>query len=332
MSNLTRFSGNGKGRAYVAIGLFVAIMAILPFGLDSNWVNTLTRAWIASLAVFSINLLTGYAGLLSFGQAGFVGIGAYTYGVLASSGVAPVVALGAALLLSTVTGLLLALPAARLKGSYLAIGTLGFGVLVAQLLNNMVDVTRGPMGLLGIPSFGRDRLAWYFAAMGLSLVAMATLTFIERRTFLGIVLKSVKHDEIAASACGIAVLPLKLFAFSLSACLAGLSGALYAAHARYLTPDLFVTGESFQYLMVAVVGGIGSAAGGVVATLVLTAVPEGLRVLGETNLRLLVYGMMVLGVLWFLPGGVGRLLEQLITPARQPKDEQSPAPVERDLS
>ena len=168
----------------VLAGLVVAGMATLPFVLGANWVNTLTRAWISSLAVFSINLLTGVAGLLSFGQAGFVGLGAYTYGVLAVAGVSPALAVGAAMLLSTAAGLLLAVPAARLKGAYMAIGTLGFGVLVAQLLNNMVDVTRGPMGLLAIPSFGRDRTTWYFAAMIISLLTMVGLRALERRTYL----------------------------------------------------------------------------------------------------------------------------------------------------
>ena len=307
--------------------VFVAVMAALPFVLGANWVNMLTRAWIASLAVFSINLLTGVAGLLSFGQAGFVGLGAYTYGVLSVAGVSPALAVGAAMLLSTAVGFLLALPAARLKGSYLAIGTLGFGVLVAQLLNNMVDVTRGPMGLLGIPSFGRDRTAWYFAAMTISLLTMAGLRALERRTYLGVVLKSIKHDEISSSACGIAVFRMKLFAFSLSALFAGLSGALYAAHARYLTPDLFVTGESFQYLMIAVVGGIGNASGGMIASLLLTVLPEGLRALGETNLRLLVYGTMVLFVLWFLPEGIGSLIERYLTSTRRTFASLAPSAV-----
>src|SRR6185436_2570910 len=88
-------------RDRVAAGVFVAVMAALPFVLGPNWVNTLTRAWIASLAVFSINLLTGVAGLLSFGQAGFVGLGAYTYGVLSVAGVSPALAVGAAIVLST---------------------------------------------------------------------------------------------------------------------------------------------------------------------------------------------------------------------------------------
>ena len=318
------FSGGAHRRGRVLAGVFVAVMATLPFVLDANWVNTLTRAWISTLAVFSINLLTGVAGLLSFGQAGFVGLGAYTYGVLSVAGVSPALAIGAAILVSIAVGFLLAVPAARLRGPYLAIGTLGFGVLVAQLLNNMVDVTRGPMGLLGIPSFGRDRTKWYFAAMTISLLTMAGLRALERRTYLGVVLKSIKHDEIAASTCGIAVFRMKLFAFSLSAVLAGLSGALYAAHARYLTPDLFVTGESFQYLMIAVVGGIGHASGGMIASLLLTVLPEGLRALGETNLRLLVYGTMVLFVLWFLPEGIGSVIERCLTPRRKARTPSRP--------
>ena len=292
-----------------SIIVFVAVMFALPLLADSYWLNMLTLALIYSLAVFSINFLTGFTGLLSFGQAGFVGLGAYTYGVLSVSGISATLAALAGLLVPTFVGFLLALPAARLKGHYLAIGTLGFGVLVAQLLNNMVNVTRGPMGLLGIRSAAIGRVEWYDIALTLSLSIMAGLNVLERRTYLGVILKSVKHDEIAASASGVAVFKVKLFAFSASALLAGLCGVLLAAYMRFLTPDLFGTAESFRYLMMAVVGGIGSAAGGVVSALVLTVIPEVLRGLGESNVRLLVYGTIVLCVLWFLPNGIGGLLE-----------------------
>ena len=134
---------------------------------------------------------------------------------------------------------------------------------------------------------------------------------LERRTYLGLLLKSVKHDEISAGACGVAVFPVKLFAFSASALIAGLCGVLLAANLKFLTPDLFGTPESFRYLMMAVVGGIGSATGGMVAALFLTLVPELLRSLGETNVRLLVYGTMVLFVLWFLPSGIGGLIDRV---------------------
>ena len=301
-------------RGFLAVWLVV--MAALPLLVDSYWLNMLTLALIYSLAVFSINLLTGFAGLLSFGQAAFVGLGAYTYGILSVSGVSQAGAALAGVALPTAAGVLLALPAARLKGPYLAIGTLAFGVLIGQGLNNMVGVTRGPMGLLGIRSIGLDRTEWFYAALLISLAVMIGLDALERRTYLGLMLKSVKYDETSARACGIGVFNLKLFAFAVSALLAGSCGVLLAAYMRFLTPDLFGTAESFRYLMMAVVGGVGSSAGGLVAALLLTIVPEALRLLGETNLRLLVYGTMVLFVLWYLPRGIGGLIERLPRPGR----------------
>jgi branched-chain amino acid transport system permease protein len=296
-------------RAFLVASL--AVMAALPLLVDSYWLNMLTLALIYSLAVFSINLLTGFAGLLSFGQAGFVGLGAYTYGILSVSGVSQAGAALAGMALPTAAGVLLALPAARLKGQYLAIGTLGFGVLIGQGLNNMVGVTRGPMGLLGIRSIGLDRTGWFYLSLLVSLAGLLGLDVSDTARTLVLLVDSIKYDETSARACGIGVFNVKLFAFAVSALLAGSCGVLLAAYMRFLTPDLFGTAESFRYLMIAVVGGGGSSAGGLAAALVLTIVPEGLRLLGETNLRLLVYGAMVLFVLWFLPRGIGGLLERV---------------------
>ena len=305
----------------------VVLIATIPWVMDPFWLNMAILALIYSLVVYSVVVLTGFAGLLSFGQAGFVGLGAYAYGVLTVKGVSPAAAAACGLLLPTVVGFLLALPAARLRGHYMAIGTLGFGILVGQMINNMVDVTRGPMGLLGIKSFGFDRVTWFYIVLSISLIVMAALEYLDRRTFLGVVLKSVKYDEISAAACGIGVFGIKLIAFSASAFLAGSCGVLLAAYMRFLTPDLFVSAESFRYLMMAVVGGIGSASGGLIACLFLTGVPEALRAFGETNVRLLIYGVMVLFVLWFLPGGIGGLLDRLMEhrkPARTIKSRELP--------
>lgn len=288
----------------------LALLACLPLMLDLYWVNMIALAFIYSIGVYSITMLTGFTGLLSFGQAGFVGLGAYTYGVMSVARYDPAVAALCGLALPTFVGLLLALPAARLKGHYMAIGTLGFGVLIAQLLTNLVDVTRGPMGLLGIRPIGLDRVGWFYVALAVSLGLLAALTYIDRRSYLGVLLKSVKYDEISARSSGVGVFALKLVAFSSSAFLAGLCGVMLAAYMRFLTPDLFLPAESFRLLMMSVVGGVGSAAGAFVASLILNLVPEALRALGETNLRLLVYGVMVLFVLWFVPGGIGALLDR----------------------
>lgn len=288
---------------------FIALLAAVPFVLDGYWVNLLVLGFISSIAVFSLNFLTGYVGLLSFGQAGFVGVGAYTYGVLTLAGITPSVAGVAGVGLSVILGALLGMPAARLKGHYLAIGTLGFGVLIAQSLNNMVDITRGPMGLLGIRSFGFPRDDWYWFALFISLALMFALNLLQKRTFLGVILKSVKYDEVSAMSCGIAVFAVKLTAFCVSSALAGFAGVLFASYMRFLTPDLFTSAESFRFLMMTVVGGAGSVVGGWLAAIVLTALPEMLRGFGETNLRLLVYGVTVLFVLWFLPNGIGGLVD-----------------------
>jgi branched-chain amino acid transport system permease protein len=286
------------------------ILAALPLGFSSFWINMVISALIFSVAVFSINLLTGFTGLLSFGQAGFVGIGAYTLGVLAKQGTSPWLAGLSGVLLAAFCGLLLGLPAARLKGHYLAIGTLGFGILIFQLITNSVDITRGPMGMTGIPTGGIDKQTWYLVMLAVCLALLALLAYIDRYSTLGVILKMVRHDEIAAQASGINIFAVKLIAFTVSAGFAGLSGALFAAYVRFLTPDLFNEQESFRYMMMAVVGGIGSPVGGFIASLMLTMIPEGLRALGEDNYRLLVYGTMVLFVLWFLPAGIGGLIER----------------------
>ena len=214
----------------------VAVLAALPLTFGAFWLNMVISALIFSLAVFSINLLTGLTGLLSFGQAGFVGIGAYTLGVLAKQGHPPVLAGLYGVLLAMLCGFLLGLPAARLKGHYLAIGTLGFGILIYQLLTNSVDVTRGPMGLIGIPTGGIDKEIWYLMMLAVCLAMLAALAWIDRKSALGVVLKMVRHDETAAEASGINVFAVKLIAFTVSAGIAGLSGVLFAAYVRFLDP------------------------------------------------------------------------------------------------
>ncbi len=306
----------------------LAALLLAPFMVSQFWLNMLVLSLIYSLAVFSINVLTGYAGLLSFGQAGFVGAGAYTYGVLSVMHVPVMACIAAGLALPTALGLVLALPAARLKGPYLAIGTLGFGVLVGQVLTNSVGITRGPMGLLGIHAVMADRTAWYYTALALSFGVGGLLHAGERWSVLGVTLKAVRQDETSAAANGVNVLGIKVLAFCVSAFLAGLCGVLLAMYLRFLTPDLFLTDESFRYLLMAVVGGIGSVGGGWLAALLLTLVPEGLRLLGEGNMRLLVYGLLVLGVLWFLPGGIGSLFATRVSrrrPAAAPPGLPHPA-------
>ncbi len=290
-----------------AIGVLAA--ALLPWVLGQYWLNMVILSLIFAIVVFSLNLLNGLAGLLSFGQAAFVGLGAYILGVLSVHGVNPFLATVAGVFTATAAGLLIALPAARLKGHYLAIGTLGFGVLIFQLLLNL-EITRGPMGLSGIPTEGVPQTGWYYIVLSIVIGLGLVLRYLGDRSLLGIMLKTVKADEVAAKSCGINVFAVKLLAFGLSATLAGLAGALYGAYLRFLTPELFTTNQSFQFLMMSVVGGTGSFVGGLISSLIFTILPEALRVVGESNIRLLIYGIAVLSVLLFLPDGIGGLLDK----------------------
>src|SRR6201995_4069151 len=167
----------------------VAILAALPLTFGTFGINMVITALIFSLAVFSVNLLPGLTGLLSFGQAGFVGTGASSLGVLAKQGHPPILAGLYGVLLAILCGFLLGLPAARLKGHYLAIGTLGFGILIYQLLTNSVEITRGPMGLVGIPTGGVDRQTWYLIMLGVCLTGLAALVYVYRYSSLGVILK-----------------------------------------------------------------------------------------------------------------------------------------------
>jgi len=167
---------------------------------------------------------------------------------------------------------------------------------------------------------GLQRVEWFYATLALTSLITVGVEWLGGSTYLGLVFKAVKHDEVSAEASGVPVFAVKVLAFGLSAFLAGTCGVLLAAYMRFLTPDLFGTSESFRYLMIAVVGGVGSAMGGLVAALGLTLLPEALRGFGETNVRLLIYGAMVLFVLWFLPSGIGGLLDRLTPRAAARRD------------
>lgn len=303
--------------------LAVAVILGLPRIIGSYWLNMVTMSLIFSIVVFSLNLLNGLTGLLSFGQASFVGIGAYVMGVLSVHGVHPLLAGLAGTVAGAVAGVLISLSAARLKGHYLAIGTMGFGVLIFQLLLNL-EITRGPMGLPGIPTGAVSKTMWYYIMLVVAGFLVLALRYIGERSVLGNLLKTVKADEFAAAACGINVYGVKLFVFGLSAGLAGFAGAIFAAYLRFLTPDLFITQESFRFLMMAVVGGTGSFAGGLISSLFFTVLPEALRIVGESNLRLLIYGASVLLVLLFMPNGIGGWLDRrkaAVTVATQSRQE-----------
>ena len=293
----------------------LVVIALLPMILGTPyWRGILVVTAMNVLLAMSLNLVIGYTGQLSLGQSGFFAIGAYVTTVLLKSygwnfwlaGAAAVVAAG-------LVGLLLAAFAARLRGHYLGIASLGFAVIVYQILINWESVTKGvrgiygimpppPINLPGLPeiSFGNQATLFYLVA-GIALLVYVMLDNLVRSP-IGETLRAIREDEISAASLGVNGARWKAFSFGLSAAIAGLAGCFYPGFVGTLVPDAFGIVESFTMLAMVIVGGMGTMIGPVIGAIVLTFLPELLRGFGD--FRLIVYGLALTLVVLFMPGGI----------------------------
>ena len=267
------------------------------------------------ILTLSLNLVVGYTGLAVLSQAGFACVGAYTSALLALDFGAPAwlgaVAGGA---LAALTGGGLALCTSRLKGDYLALATFGFGVIVYSVAKNWTQLTRGPLGLPGIPpfrlfSFGLSS-AWAFQLL-VGVAAAATYWVLERivRSPFGRVLAAIRDDELAAEALGKNVGQFKVQAMMVSAFFAGVAGSFYAHYVSFIDPTTFSVMESVAVLLMVVFGGMGSLVGSVMGASVLVLLPEALRFLGLPNeyaapVRQMIYGLLLVLVVLKRPQGL----------------------------
>ncbi len=230
-----------------------------------------------------LGILVGYAGQVSFGQAAFYGLGAYTAGILATRyNCPPLLCIFIAPLLPTLIALLIGRSILKLREHYLALATLGFGILTFAFFNELTGLTGGPSGLTGIPylsigSFVLDTDREYFylvwLVLGLTLLGAANLT----RSPVGRAFKAIHSSELAAEASGINCASLKLQAFGLSAFLAGLAGSLYAFWVTFLGPSPFGFTASIEFVLMVVVGGLGTLWGPVLGAAIIVGLTEFLR-------------------------------------------------------
>jgi branched-chain amino acid transport system permease protein len=232
----------------------------------------------------SLNLEVGYTGLFNFGHVAFFGIGAYTSALLTLHRVPFELSFLLALAMAGLCGFLLSLPSLRLRGDYFGIATLGFGEIIRMVFQNEVWLTKGPMGLPGIPK--PILFSYRFATLPqyLSLVlAFALLTFLVLRVVLrspfGRVLKAIREDEIAAAALGKNVLRFRIKSFIIGSLFAGLAGALWAHYTTFVSPGDFTLLETILVLLIVVLGGKGTEWGPVWGAIVLIFFQESLRFL-----------------------------------------------------
>ena len=303
------------GRRQLAFAvILLVVLAIVPaLPMPNGLLQSLVIALILYIAVLGLDVLMGYAGQVSLGHAGFMAVGGYCAAILATSyGWPPVAAVIAALILSVLCALLLALATGRLRGHYLALATLTFGLLVDSLAVGLVDLTGGPSGLVGVPAFEVAGFSFdtpvrmYYLALALAAILVLALEGGMRLGF-GRALKAVRSDQLAAAALGVNVSRVKIVALCISAALASLSGSLYAFSFHFLSPEMVETTRSFEMIAMLVLGGEGTLFGGLFGSLVLTLLPTLVQDLAV--FKTAVEGALLVIIFLFMPEGLfGRLV------------------------
>ena len=279
------------------------------------FLHILIIADIYIILTLSLNLIVGYTGLAALGHIAFACVGAYTSSLLALNyGVSPWIGLVLGACIASVLGLVIGFPSIRLKGDYLALATFGFGVIVYSVSKNWVSLTRGPMGLPGIPkfSFFGFELQTVWAYLLLVAVFVFITSFIINRIVdspFGRVLKSIREDEVASLSIGKDVNRHKLIVFIVGAFFAGIAGSLYAHYITFIDPSSFTTMESIAVLLMVVFGGMGSIRGSFAGALILVIFPEMLRFLGMPGsvaapLRQMIYGLLLIVLMIKRPQGI----------------------------
>ncbi len=294
-------------RTLVTAAVSIAALALITSFAGGYFVYLLNLIGIFSLVAIGLNLLIGFSGQSSLGHAGFFAIGAYASGLLTKLlGLPFWVAIPIAGALATVIGALIALPALRLKNLYLAIATLGFGIVAQKLIFEWRTLTGGGGGLqVPPPTFlhlsvsDGNRMAWVIA-ITLAAGTWAASRVASGRT--GRALVMLRESEAAAGCTGIHVARYKVVAFALSAFYTAVAGGLYANLVRYINPESFGVNMSIMFLAMIVIGGLGSVRGALLGAAFYVAVPEAVR--GFKDAPGLIFGLSLMLVMILLPGGL----------------------------
>jgi branched-chain amino acid transport system permease protein len=291
--------------------LTVAILAIgslLSVVLPEYYLRLLNLSIISAVAVIGLNFAFGYAGLISLGHAAFVGMGAYGLAILTTTcGWSPWLAMPVAIAATAVFAALIGFPLLRLKGHYLALATLGLNVSFYIVTSNWISLTGGTNGIARIPELniagqmlsGERQFLWFGLVV---LAAVAAVAAVLHASRYGRAMITVRDDEIASEMTGIDTTRVKVSAFVLSAICAAVAGCLFACHVRFVAPEDFTYAHSITYLAMLIVGGESTIVGAILGSILLTFLPEWLRFLGSTYLAF--FGILVLGILVFLPTGL----------------------------
>ncbi|MFA5551854.1 MAG: branched-chain amino acid ABC transporter ATP-binding protein/permease [Trueperaceae bacterium] len=327
------------------LALFLAGVVLMPLLASPFTLRLANVIGMYALVVMGLVLLTGYAGLASLGQAAFMGTGAYTAAIVASRyGVNPWLALIVGVVASVVIAWLIGLVTLRLKGHFLALATLAWGLVITGVLRNWIPVTGGSTGLGGatghrfppLSFFGHelrgDRL--YFVLVWGALLLVLLLTSNLMRSRIGRAIQSLRTGSVAAASFGVNVQSLKMLTFLLAAAFAGLAGGLYAFRERYVVPGIASLDSSIDVLIMAVVGGLTSLWGALAGATIFVLLKEQLQqvmplIVGRTgNYEIIAFGLIVIIVLQRARRGLMPMLDGLLPkpPPKPVREQAAPLP------
>ncbi len=318
------FKHNGQRFWYGLLAIvLLTLPALLPEGLRDYMLGQMVFVFIYSVAGLALMLLIGFTGQISLGHAAFMAVGAYTEALLQSKGVPFVVSLPCAALFAGIAGVIVGLPALRLKGIYLGIATLSFGYIAEEIATRWDSVTGGNSGkhLKPVDLFGYqvdDDIKLYYLTLAILVVAMFAIINLMRSP-TGRAFVAIRDSEISAQSMGIHLAKYKTMSFALSAALTGVAGALYAHKLTFITPEQFTLLASIELATLVFIGGLGSFHGAVFGAIFIISLPQVITIAkdylpaavgAQTGLQPTIFGLILIGFLLFEPMGIyGRWLK-----------------------
>ena len=298
--------------------LFALMVMVIPlFSKGGYLMNVFVFIGIHTMLAVALNLLLGFAGQISLGHAAFFGLGAYISGILTTNhAVNPWLAMACAAISVGILAFIVGFPILKLKGHYLAMATLGLGIIVYIVFNEAVDLTGGPSGLSGISNLAIGNLVFdtdfknFYLIWTFALVTML-LSINLAHSRIGRALRAIHDSEVAARVMGVNARLLKVQIFALSAFISTVAGSLYAHTMTFVSPASFGFNFSIELVTMVIIGGLGSIYGSFLGAAILTLLPEILRAFQDYDI--VIYGLILILITMFMPGGLVKGIPALFT-------------------
>ncbi|MDA0225730.1 MAG: branched-chain amino acid ABC transporter permease [Proteobacteria bacterium] len=297
-------------------GLLLAVLVALPLVVGEYFLTQLHFIAIYSIVGFGLMLLVGFTGQISLGHAAFLAVGAYTEALLQAKGVPFLISLPTAALFSAAVGVIVGLPALRLKGIYLAIATIAFNVIVEEIITRWESLTGGNSGLQvkDVVLLGQSvesPTAFYYLCLAITVICCLLMINLLRSP-TGRAFVAIRDSEISASCMGVNLAKYKTMSFALSAALTGIAGALYAHKLAFISPEQFNLFVSIEMVTIVILGGIGSLHGAVLGAAFIILLPQGIAIAKDwlppgtapTGLQAVIFGIVLIAFIIFEPLGL----------------------------